>query len=129
MSEQQSRTTATTAPKSDYMWGDPISEKRQAELRGYLGTWDSEPDDSARKSPFDKQPGERSGVKLSGADVYWLVEHMNEMATLTGSIHIRIPVLHIEGADLNWAHLEGAYLKGAYLERADLNYAHLEGAN
>ena len=38
-------------------------------------------------------------------------------------------VVRMEGADLHWTHLEGAYFCEAHLEGADLREAHLEGAH
>jgi uncharacterized protein YjbI with pentapeptide repeats len=95
-------------------WGDPISEERQNELRGYLDRWENEQDRGERKGPFD-------GASLTGADVVWLAEQVRHDYGWVES-------LHLEGADLREAHLEGVYLIGTHLERADLREAHLEQA-
>ena len=53
--------------------GQPISEERQAELRGYLDRWaaEADTDHGERKGPFNGWPSDTS-VKLTGADVCWL---------------------------------------------------------
>jgi uncharacterized protein YjbI with pentapeptide repeats len=104
-------------------WGQPISEKRQVELQGYLDRWAAETDHGKRKGPFDKQPGEDYGVPLTGADVFWLVEQSGR--DIVGSVSN----LHLEGADPWEARLEGANLIGAQLEGARLSKAYLKGTN
>lgn len=81
-------------------WCDPIPSERQAELQGYLDRWQAETDHGERKGPF---AGERIylGVRLTGADMAWLAEQSGR-GTL-GSV----PNLHLEGANLGGAHLEG----------------------
>ncbi|HEY7094762.1 MAG TPA: pentapeptide repeat-containing protein [Ktedonobacterales bacterium] len=63
------------------------------------------------------------GVKLSGADVFWLAERVR------GKKGGYVGALHLERADLTGAHLEGAKLRGAWLIGADLSNAYLEGAD
>src|SRR5260370_36946868 len=121
----QEPTTASEPPAPK--WGDPISAERQAELQDILDDWEaSEADYSDTNGPFH-------GVRLTGADVFWLAEQSgrDELGW--------VPNLHLEGANLDRAHLEGANLSQAHLERARLHeaqleraileFAHLEGAN
>jgi uncharacterized protein YjbI with pentapeptide repeats len=94
----------------------PISPERQAELQDYLDRWQAESDHGERKGPFAE-------VRLSGADVRWLVTQFWRSNDGT------VPDLHLEGAQLNEAHLEGAHLDFAHLYGATLSSAHLEGAH
>jgi uncharacterized protein YjbI with pentapeptide repeats len=127
------------APKIGIAWGDGISEERQRELNAILAAWDAETDHGNRTGPF-------ADVRLTGADVSWLVKRTGP--GLVDRIFHRAPNLHLEGADLRDAHLERArlseahleaaslgeafrgreYLSPAHLEGADLNAAQLEGA-
>lgn len=100
-------------------WGDPISAERQAELRTLAErqqAWVAQPEATRGDSAFE-------GVRLTGADVYWLAEASgrDEFGGL--------PNLHLEGANLNGAQLEGAHLSFVHLEGASLNGAQLEGAD
>jgi Pentapeptide repeats (8 copies) len=98
-------------------WGDPISKERWSELLGLLAAWDVPgADHGERKGPFE-------GVKLTGAEVFWLAEHSERDQDGL------VPVLHLAGASLTGAHLERVNLLGAYLERANLTAAYLERAN
>ncbi len=128
MSEQQ---TASACPHPEAVgtrWGDPIIEKRQAELQGYLDRWAAETDHGERKGPFDK---ERAGppdmtsevirVLLTGADVSWLADRVDKR-----DVEQR---LHLEGARLWGDHLKGAQLNGANLEGAHLYEAYLQNVN
>ena|SRR5258708_15710625 len=108
--EEPTSTPKPPAPK----WGDPISAKRQSELKAMLDAWDApDADHSERKGPFD-------GVRLIGADAFWLSERSGRGAPYP------VPDLHLEGARLDGAHLEGADLTQAHLEGADLTQAHGE---
>jgi Pentapeptide repeats (8 copies) len=125
-------------------WGDPISPERQAELEGYLDRWQAETDHGERKGPFDREPGADYGIRLTGADVFWLAElsgrdihgevpnlHL-EYAALVEKAHLegaKLSKAHLEHANFTFAHLERADLKEAHLEQAELQTAHLEGAN
>jgi hypothetical protein len=64
-SEQQNETT--TATTTSDKWGDSISPDRQAELQGYLDRWQAETGHGKGSEPF-------AGVRLTGADVFWLAE-------------------------------------------------------
>lgn len=99
----------------------PISAERQAELQGYLDRWQAETDHGDCKGPFDNAP-DQEGVSLTGADVSWLAEQSGRDA------FGRVPNLHLERADLRWAHLDGVSLIGAHLDGAILREAHLDGA-
>ncbi|HEV2460003.1 MAG TPA: hypothetical protein VGS80_16725 [Ktedonobacterales bacterium] len=46
-------------------WGDDISPERQAELEQRLHAWEQDADHGTWKGPYH-------GVKLTGADVFWL---------------------------------------------------------
>jgi uncharacterized protein YjbI with pentapeptide repeats len=103
----------TLAPK----WGDPISDERRAALQDIMNAWNApDADHAVRRGPFD-------GVRLTGADAFWLAEQSvhDELGQLAN--------LHLEGADLSAAYLEKAVLLGAHLEGATLGLAHLEEAN
>ncbi|HEX8995190.1 MAG TPA: pentapeptide repeat-containing protein [Ktedonobacterales bacterium] len=97
-------------------WGDPISERRQAELQARLDAWNApQAVQSTSKGPFD-------GERLTGADVFYLAMLLNFQGPML------IGPLPLEGADLSEAHLEGAVLTQSHLEGVNLNDAHLEGA-
>jgi uncharacterized protein YjbI with pentapeptide repeats len=101
----------------EHRWSEPITPERQAELQSRLDTWNvPNADHRNRLGPFDH-------VKLTGADVRWLVEQSGY------DTRAQLPNLHLEHADLIDAHLERAYLRGAHLEGADLIAAHLERAD
>ena len=116
-------------------WGDPISEERQAELKGLLDRWAAETDHGGRKGPFDKASRQDMLVPRTGADVFWLAQNVR---TLSGAGPARYvdginvsgvePRLHLEGMNLAGAHLEEAFLDGVRVEGANLIGAHLEGA-
>lgn len=127
----------------DEKWGDPISEERQAELRALFERqkeWVAQSEATRGESVF-------KGVKLTGADVYWLAEwsaryvlgtdsqtHRSEEVEEARLMAFILPelgasTLHLEEADLFRAHLEGAKLDGAHLKGVKLDEAHLEGAN
>lgn len=105
MSEQPSeRKFACPHPEAvGRRWDDPISEKRHAELQGYLDRWKSQTGYAGRRGPVD-------GVRLSGADVHWLATQamalFDEESPLTGSDRIQARIallsnLSLEGADLS----------------------------
>jgi hypothetical protein len=98
-------------------WGDPISEERQAELQAILDAWDAESDHGKHTGPFDWRGFnslERRRRVLSGADAYWLAEHVrNKFGEVSD--------LHLEGAFLFGAHLEGADFRAAHLETLYVN--------
>jgi uncharacterized protein YjbI with pentapeptide repeats len=116
----------------DTAYGQPISRARQEELTSLLSRGPAH--------PF-------AGVKLSGADVFWLLgvrqggtpslegvhlfgAHL-ENAQLAQACLKRSNLIrgHFEGADLSGAQLESADLSGAYLLDVDLRRARLAGAN
>jgi hypothetical protein len=107
-------------------WGDPISEDRHAELQRILNAWNApDADHSKRKGPFDRwgrSDEERGRLRLTGADVHWLVEHSER------SEFGQMPTLHLEEADLLHAQLQGANLNGAKLQGINLDGAQLQGA-
>jgi hypothetical protein len=108
MSEQQ---TASACPHPEAVgkrWGDPISEERQAELRGYLDRWVAETDHGAQRGAFDRRT--LYGVTLTGADVSWLAEQSGR------DVNGAVQNLHLEWARLEEAHLEGAALSNVHLE-------------
>jgi hypothetical protein len=104
--EEPASTPEPPAPK----WGGPIGVERRDELQGMLDAWAAEADHGARKGPFDKHPGEDFGVRLTGADVYWLA------AQSAPDQSGWVPNLHLERADLSYAHLEGVRLRGTHGE-------------
>jgi len=149
MSEQQA---ATESPRphpesTGIYWGDSISMERQQELQGYLDRWEAESDHGERKGPFDTQrmeerPLTSQGVikdrnterlNLTGADVCWLAGLVApspySTRTLSGPMPLSARHLHLEGAYLGWARLEGADLSGVHLEDAYLGSASLAQAN
>jgi hypothetical protein len=88
--EQTSGQSAATQLAADVAkllnngWRQPITEERQAELQGYLDRWEAETDHGKRKGPYD-------GVKLSGADTYWMAEQSQR------DISYELPNFHLEG--------------------------------
>jgi hypothetical protein len=119
-------------------WGESITISRASELEGVLQAWASVDEHGERKGPFD-------GVKLSGADVYWLAAHTlaytagnlataeHQLRTAKDDVDLRThlfnpPSLNLQGASLQWAQLQGAILRGAQLQGADLFQARLHGA-
>ncbi len=100
------------------VWGDDISEERKAYLEQRLQAWEQEANHGKRKGPFDDGPDE-IGVPLTGADVFWLAAR-TAMASgdETAITHAKailndkrfrpaVTELHLEGAVLHGAHLEG----------------------
>ena len=69
------------------------------------------------------------GHKLSGADVYWLVQQVSESSQNGNDYGTAFSSLLLQGADLSEAHLEKAELQAAHLEGANLHLAVLRGAN
>ncbi len=115
-------------------WNDDITGERKAELEAVLQAWAHDADHGEKRGPFD-------GIKLTGADVFWLAARSTTAsgdetaitpakALLNDKTGSRPAVfeLNLEGADLRDSHLEGAYLNQAHLEEADLRDSHLEGA-
>jgi hypothetical protein len=100
MSEQQ--THVAQAETMGDRWGDPISAERQAELQGYLDDWVAETDHGERKGPFDPRSMRTLRIVLTGADVFWLAQQVRTDMGI-------VPDLHLEGANLIGAHLEGAF--------------------
>jgi uncharacterized protein YjbI with pentapeptide repeats len=138
-------------------WGDPIEsipEARRAELKRLHDEqvkWAAEPHPDPYRSPFAKATGSAAfrvrvgaGVDapvsqpLTGAEVFFLAA--NALAWPKGDLAQTVlqlsdvasyPILlflHLEGASLEGAHLDGAVLNFANLEGADLTGAHLEVA-
>lgn len=82
---------------------------------------------------------EREGLDLRGADLRGVDLSGLPLTRLRGGLSVRergnmtpeqhdMATVHLEGANLIRAHLEGAFLFGAHLEGANLIRAHLEGA-
>lgn len=121
-------------------WGDAIDDGRRRGLIGRLLRWRDEDDHGGRIGPF-------AGVRLSGADVFFLAAWMlapDDPAAaerLLYAIRARalgerdprqrmsLGDLHLAGADLSGTDLEGALLNGVQLQRANLEGAHLTGAS
>jgi uncharacterized protein YjbI with pentapeptide repeats len=118
-------------------WGDPITERRQAELEELLRAWEAEADHGTRLGPFAQ-------VELTGACVAWLAARAiagvggdsaageEQLRTALDDVSIRstldLSALHLEGADLSDCHLERTSLNGAHLEQANLARARLDDA-
>lgn len=108
-------------------WGDSISANRQAELQNMLYAWTAdERDHGGPRSPFD-------GVRLTGADVYYLAERSGRdqfgevpNLLLTGA---NLEVAGLREADLRAAKLSATNLRMADLRRADLCGADLGKAD
>jgi hypothetical protein len=87
------------------------------ELQGYLDRLHAQTDHgTTRRGPITE-------VQLNGADVFWLAQHLGQ------GDFLHTPNLHLEGASLVEAHLEGTGLGLTRLEGANLLQAHLEGAD
>jgi uncharacterized protein YjbI with pentapeptide repeats len=118
---QPTSTSACPHPEAvGTRWGDPISEERQAELKGYLDRWATETKHGKRGGPFQ-------GKRLTGAEVFWLAA--SALAGTNDKSDIALAVQQLSGWGeplLDGLHLEGAWLAGAHLEHAKLNGSHLE---
>jgi uncharacterized protein YjbI with pentapeptide repeats len=150
MSEQQSQQTATAVQATQKSacphpeavgkrWGDPISEERQAELKELA----DKQREWAAKSEATHGPSILIGVRLTGADVFWLASYalvdMDEdadadmLAAKQQDLLRRVPKpdlegLLLQGATLEFAHLEGAHLDHAELQDTNLQFAYLQDA-
>ena len=135
-------TECDPATEDDTAYGRPISWNRKEYLQSLLARQQAQ----SRRSRHDQ--GEPfAGVKLSGADVSWLLGAGPDRAlSLEGArlfgAHLENAQLaqvclksssliraHLEGADLSGAQLAGADLTGADLRGADLTAANLAGAD
>jgi flagellar motor protein MotB len=106
MGEDQQRAAQQDEPQD--RWGDAISDARKAELQAILDAWNApDADHGNRKGPFDQ-------VALSGADVFWLANQVRKGGD-------DVPDLHSERASPFEAHLEGADLERAHLETLYVN--------
>lgn len=107
-------------------WGDPISLVRQTELQARLDAW------NAQGTEHGDSKGPYEGLRLSGADVSWLVDQSGFERDGAPNLHLEganLKGTHLEGANLSSAHLEGANLEKTYLVGSTFNGAHLEGSN
>lgn len=88
----------------------------------------------------DESQHERKGLDLRGADLRYVNLKLLPLARMCAGLHrdqwlhssaeqCEAAAVHLERADLRYAHLEGADLHYVHLERADLRSAHLEGAD
>jgi len=125
-----------TAPRAGGRWGDAIGEARKAELQALQEAWGADHDE--RSGPF-------AGVRLSGADVFWLA--VRAVAGPKGDpgraeerlrrarederarAGLKLSSLLLRRADLRQAHLEDAVLPRARLDGANLRDAHLQRAH
>jgi uncharacterized protein YjbI with pentapeptide repeats len=124
-------------------WGDAVAPERQAKLETLV----RRQAERAAKPEAERGESAFNGVRLTGADVFWLVartlagtDEAQAVAVKMGQLrraqnngflpfNLRLDALHLEGAALVGAHLERASLVGAHLERASLVGAHLERAS
>lgn len=131
-------TTRVLTPTAE-AWGDSISSTQAALLSQHLRRWKVERSHSEHRGPFD-------GVRLTGADVFWLAgaaltQEIAGLSQENAEQRLRegmrdpeerdaliLTQLHLEGAILTSAQLQGALLTGAHLEGADLDGADLTGA-
>ena len=131
-----------TENEDDTAFGRPISGNRQEYLQSLLARQQAQ---SSRDRRDQGKPF--AGVKLSGADVSWLLGSApDEALSLEGArlfgAHLENAQLakvclkssnliraHLEATDLSGAQLAGADLTGAYLRGADLSGANLVGAD
>jgi uncharacterized protein YjbI with pentapeptide repeats len=118
-------------------WREYISVARADELEQILANFEAEKDHHGRRGSFDsaqiEDDEERKQYGLTGADVFWLYRRYERTNPLDASqVHLEgawLDSARLQGALLGGAHLEGAYLASAQLEGAALNGTHLEDAN
>ncbi len=129
----QAKGGPTQAPKD--AWGDPVTAARAGVLSGHLQHWKNKTGRGDRRGPFD-------GMRLTGADVFWLAGatlclEASSLSQAQAEAQLRNPKtwdnltlqqLHLEGALLTSAQLHGAFLVGVHLEGADLDSANLTDA-
>lgn len=135
MSETPEQPAEIPTKPTGIAWGDDISEDRLAELKELFErqqVWAEQP----RR---DMEPSVFNGVKLTGADVFWLAAMalaeqedgdldkaaMKLCTERNLSNPFSLSSLHLEGVDLHEARLGSAFLPGVNLRRARLNGAEL----
>jgi uncharacterized protein YjbI with pentapeptide repeats len=120
-----------------FHWGVPISEERQAYLRGLADKqrdWAAQPEATRGESVF-------KGVQLTGADVTWLAgyaltgqdDDADDVAANQGDLlepdaYLDLSALQLQGADLVRVQLQGALLVRVQLQGTELLQAQLQGA-
>jgi uncharacterized protein YjbI with pentapeptide repeats len=113
-------------------WGESITKQRAAELEAILHAWETEREHGERTGPFD-------AVRLTGADVFWLAARASAGTNETRIVaafaeQVRygdvedMAKLHLEGANLDGANLNAAFLPGAHLEGVSIEPGELQGA-
>jgi uncharacterized protein YjbI with pentapeptide repeats len=124
-------------------WGESITKQQADVLEAILQAWEAEKEHEERRWPFAIYQSVWNGVKLTGADVFWLATRTDKSSHRENVPLADVPEdfagsfedipdlsdLHLEGAFLKGAHLEGAVLDGIHLEMAALDEAYLEGAS
>jgi uncharacterized protein YjbI with pentapeptide repeats len=124
----------TTEQPTGIAWGDPIGPERLAELKELFErqrVWAEQEDRAIEQSVFQ-------GVKLTGADVFWLTalalaeQENGDLSEAARKLReyrqfgFSAAMLHLEGADLSGAQLQNANLRGAHLSGANLSEAQLQ---
>jgi uncharacterized protein YjbI with pentapeptide repeats len=121
-------------------WGEYIDDRRARELLARIAAWRSTHERA--ESPNPDHFGPFKGVKLTGADVFFLVAQILApeypasaarllLAAREGLLAERDPrlTLHLSGLRLEGADLAGAVLAGALLNGIQLQHAVLQGAD
>lgn len=102
-------------------WGSAITSERKAELDAIIERWAAETERADR-------PGPLAGIRLTGADVFWLAARFRAERSPLRLEGANLSLANLDGADLSGAHLSGAILVAARLSGADLQGSHLEHA-
>ncbi|MGH9638185.1 MAG: pentapeptide repeat-containing protein, partial [Candidatus Angelobacter sp.] len=134
MSETPEQPAEMPTNPTGIAWGDFISPERLAQLKELFKRqqiWAEQIQQDIKQSVFYR-------IHLAGADVFWLAALALDgaegnldkaVAELRALPFINLSALHLEGANLLVAQLQGAYLSQAHLEGANLLGAQMGGAN
>src|SRR5579883_2322968 len=120
----QAKGGPTQAPKD--AWGDPVTAARAGFLSGHLQHWKNKTGRGDRRGPFD-------GMRLTGADVFWLAGatlclEASSLSQAQAETQLRNPKTW-DNLTLQQLHLEGALLTSAQLHGASVDQVAFDTAN